>query len=119
MLLHQVGQIGEVSASSTGVNLSPFALESFAGGGDSDINILLGSLVNGDDWLLVGGIDGLECLAVDAFHPFVVDEAVPRLSASCCCGLVGLAPRQEWGLLMMLKKKGYHKRRGETHSPVG
>lgn len=88
MLLHQVGQIGEVTASSTGIDFPPFALECFTGGGDSDIDILLGGLMDGDNGLLVGGVDGLECLAVDTFHPFVVDEAVPRLLASCS-GLVG------------------------------
>lgn len=32
-----------------------------------------------NDGLFVGRIDGFECLAVDAFDPFVVDESRPRL----------------------------------------
>lgn len=88
MLFHQVGEIGEVTASSASVDFRPFALECFAGGRDSNVDILLGGLMDGDDRLLVARVDGLECLAIDAFYPFVVDEAVPRLLASCS-GLVG------------------------------
>lgn len=81
MFLYQVGQIGKTAASGLGLERPPFALEGLAGSGDGDIDIFLGSFMNGDDWFLVGRIDGFKGLAVDAFNPFVVDESEPRLSA--------------------------------------
>lgn len=81
MFLYQVGQIGKTAASGLGLERPPFALEGLAGGGDGDIDIFLGSFMNGDDGFLVGRIDGFKGLAVDAFDPFVVDESEPRLSA--------------------------------------
>lgn len=90
VLLHQVGQIGEIAASSAGVNFGPFSLEGLAGSSDGDIDIFLGGLMNSDDRFLVGRIDGLEGLPINAFHVFVVDEPEPRLSAKNL-GMVGHA----------------------------
>lgn len=87
MFLYQVGQIGQIAASALRVELPPVALEGLAGGGNGDIDIFFGGFLNRDDRLLVGRVDGLKGLAVDAFDPFVVDESVPRLLASL--GLVG------------------------------
>lgn len=98
MLLHQIGQVGKVAASSAGVGFPPFALKSLAGGGDSNVDILLGGFMDGDYGFLVGRVDGLKGLAVDAFYPFVVDEPGPRLSASCR-GLVGCTTLTKWGNL--------------------
>ena len=81
MFLYQVGQFGKTAASGLGVEGPPFAFEGLAGGGDGDIDIFLGSFMNGDDGFLVGRVDGFKGLAVNAFDPFVVDESEPRLSA--------------------------------------
>ncbi len=58
---------------------TPFALERFPGGGNRDVDILLGSFVNRDDGLLVRWVDGLEGFAVYTLDEFVVDKSVmPR-----------------------------------------
>jgi len=54
----------------------PFALERFPGGGDGDVDILLGSFVNSDDGLLGCGVDGLEGFAVYTLDELIVDEPV-------------------------------------------
>ena len=61
--------------------LPPGALEGLAGGGDGDVDILLGGLLDGADDLFVGGVDDLEGLAVDGLDELVVDEAGDGLSA--------------------------------------
>lgn len=38
--------------------------------------------MDGRDWLLCGGVDTLEGLAVNAFHELVVDEAIVELALS-------------------------------------
>lgn len=72
--LHQVGQLGQQAAALGGDHLAPGALESLTGRGDSSVNILLGSLVNGGDGLFGGRVGGLEGLALSTFDVFVVDE---------------------------------------------
>lgn len=52
----------------------PGALQSFAGSLDGDVDILLRGLVDGDNGLLVVGVDGLEGLALDTLDELVVDE---------------------------------------------
>lgn len=86
VFLYQVGQIGKTAASGLRVDLPPVALEGLAGGGNGDIDIFFGGFLNSDDRLLVGRVDGLKGLAVDAFDPFVVDKSVPRLLASSWVG---------------------------------
>lgn len=56
----------------------PGTLEGSASGLDGDIDILLGGLVDGGDDLLVGGVDGLEGLALDTLDELVVDEPAER-----------------------------------------
>jgi len=72
--LEEVGQLGKHLATVTWGDLPPGTLESLACSGDSDIDILLGTLVNGADDLLGGRVDGLEGLAVYTLDPFIVDE---------------------------------------------
>ena len=74
--LEEVGQLGEEAATLGGGHLSPDTLEALAGSLDGNVDILLGGLVHRDNGLLVGGVDGLEGLAVDALDEFVVDEPV-------------------------------------------
>jgi hypothetical protein len=56
----------------------PGALEGGASSLDGDIDILLGGLVDGGDDLFVGGVDGLEGLALDTLDELVVDEPAER-----------------------------------------
>lgn len=78
VLLNEVGELCQVPASLLGCGVTPFSLESLAGGGYGDIYILLGSFVDVADNLLGGGVDDLEGLLVNTFDPFVVDEPVGR-----------------------------------------
>ena len=74
MLLHQVGKLDEVLSSLLRCDLSPWAFEGLAGGSDSNVDILLGSFLNGADDRLVGGVDDLECLVLLRLDEFTVDE---------------------------------------------
>jgi hypothetical protein len=75
VLLSEVGELEEEVASGLGSGLPPLALESLAGSGDSQVDILLGTLADGGDDLLGGGVDNLELLLVDTLNPLAVDEA--------------------------------------------
>lgn len=74
VLLEQVGELEEVDATLLGSDIAPDTLESLAGSGDSDIDILLGGLVDGADDLLGSGVNDLEGLLVDTLDELVVDE---------------------------------------------
>lgn len=76
--LNQVGQLVQETATVGGGNPAPFTLVGLAGGGHSDVDILLVGLVDGGDNLLVGGVDGLEGLALGTLDKFVVDEPVVK-----------------------------------------
>lgn len=76
VLLGDVGELVQVDGTLGGGDLLPNALERLARGGDGDVDILLGSLVDGTDYLLGRGVDDLEGLLVDALDPLVVDEPV-------------------------------------------
>lgn len=76
--LNQVGQLVQETATVGGSNPAPFTLVGLAGGGHSDVDILLVGLVDGGDNLLVGGVDGVEGLALGTLDIFVVDEPVGR-----------------------------------------
>ena len=75
VLLEEIGELHEKLSAVLGGLLPPWALEGLACGGDSDVDILLGSLLDGADDLLGRGVDDLEGLAVDGLDEFVVDEA--------------------------------------------
>ena len=74
VLFKQAGELVQELATVFRGFLPPRALESLAGGGNGDVDILLGGLVDGADDLLGGGVDGLESLAIDTFYELVVDE---------------------------------------------
>ena len=76
VLLEEVCELVEVFSSLLRRHRLPFTLERFPGGGNGDVDILLGSFVNGDNGLLGRGVDGLEGLAVYTLDEFVVDEPV-------------------------------------------
>lgn len=81
VLLEEVGQLQQVQAPLLGRRLAPYALEGLPGGGDCNINIFLGTLVDGADDLLGCWVDDLELLLVDALDPLVVDE--PGRGVTC------------------------------------
>lgn len=74
--LNQVGQLVQETATVGGGNPTPFALVGLAGSGHSNVDILLVGLVDGSDDLLVGGVNGLEGLALGTLDIFIVDEPV-------------------------------------------
>lgn len=74
VLLNQIGELNQQLASVLWCLLSPCSLECLAGSSYCNIDILLGGLGDRADNFLGGGVDGLECLSVDALNPFVVDE---------------------------------------------
>lgn len=74
VLLDQVGELEEVDTTLLGSDLAPDTLESLAGSGDGNIDILLGGLVDGADDLLGSGVDDLEGLLLDTLDELVVDE---------------------------------------------
>ena len=74
VLLKQVRELGQHAAALGRGDLCPGAVEGLAGGGDGDVDILLGRLLHGADGLFVVGVDGLERVAVDGLDEFVVDE---------------------------------------------
>lgn len=82
MFLEEFRQFDKVFPTLLGRHFPPRTLESLAGSGYGDIDILLGGLLNGYDGLLGGGVDGLEGLAVDSFNEFTVDEPDNEYSVS-------------------------------------
>jgi hypothetical protein len=75
VLLKEICELDEQPSTVLRSLFPPGALESFAGGVYSDVDILLSGLVDRADDALVGGVDDLKGLAVDAFDKLVVDEA--------------------------------------------
>jgi hypothetical protein len=82
VLLKEVCELHEQAPTVLGSLFPPGALESFACGGYSEVDILLGGLVDRADDALVGGVDDLEGLAVDTFDELVVDEPAGRNSSA-------------------------------------
>lgn len=82
MLLEEICKLAEQLSSVLGCLLSPATLKSLAGGGNGNVDILLGSLVDGANNGLVGGVDDLEGLAVYTFDELVVDEPMRARSSA-------------------------------------
>lgn len=80
VLLGEVGELEEEVTSLLGGGLPPLALEGLASGGDGQVDILLGTLADGGDDLLGGGVDNLELLLVDTLSPLAVDETANLLA---------------------------------------
>jgi len=72
--LEEVGELGEHTATFGGNHLLPGTLEGLASCLHSNVDILLGSLVDGGNGLLVGGVQGFEGLAINTLNKFVVNE---------------------------------------------
>ena len=58
----------------------------------------------GADDFLVGGINGLEGLAIDTFDPFIVDET--RLARSVVFFGLAITERKEWSVKTVYGGKG-------------
>jgi len=74
VLLEEIGELDEELSSVLWGLFPPWALEGFAGGLDGNIDILLGGLLDGAGYALVGGVDDLEGLAVDGLDELIVDK---------------------------------------------
>lgn len=74
VLLGEIGELEHQAATLAGSNLSPCCVESLAGSGNGQIDILLGTFADRGDDLLGGGVDDLELLLVDTLDPLVVNE---------------------------------------------
>jgi hypothetical protein len=84
ILLEQIGKLVKQLSPVLWCLLSPWAVEGFAGGSNSDVNILLGGLLNTADDLLSGGVDNIKGLAVNGLYELIVDEAGRAVSAGTC-----------------------------------
>jgi hypothetical protein len=82
----EVGKLKEEVASSLGSGLLPLAIESLAGSSDSQVDILLGTLADGGDDLLGGGVDNLKLSLVDTLNPLAADEEANGLLVSTSNG---------------------------------
>lgn len=85
VLFHQVSQLDKHAAPVSRGDMLPGPVEGGPGSSDSDIDVLLGGLVDGSDGFLVVGVNGLEAAAVDALDELVVDEACKAVSYICIC----------------------------------
>lgn len=65
------------------------------------------SLVNGDDGLLICGVDGLERLSLLALHPFSIDVETDGLLIGDAGGLDLLCERHDCGLGVSVLLVGY------------
>lgn len=75
ILLKELGEFHEKLSAVLGCLFSPWAVEGFACGGDGNVDILLGCLLDGTDNLLGGRVNDVEGLAVDRLYELVVDES--------------------------------------------
>jgi hypothetical protein len=74
VLLEQVGELHEKSATVLWGLFPPWALEGLACGGDGNVDILLRGLLDRGDDTLVCGVDHIEGPALCGFDELVVDE---------------------------------------------
>jgi len=75
VLVAEIGELLEEDTTLVGGGELPGTVEGLAGGGDGEIDVLLGTLADGGDDLLGGGVDDLELLLVDTLGPLAVNEA--------------------------------------------
>jgi hypothetical protein len=75
VLVADFGELLEEDTTLVGGGELPLSVESLAGSGDGEIDVLLGTLADGGDDLLGGGVDDLELLLVDTLDPLAVNEA--------------------------------------------
>lgn len=75
VLLGKVGKLQQQDASLVGGGGLPDAVEGLAGGLDGEVDVLLGTLADGGDGLLGGGVDNLELLLVNTLNPLAVNVA--------------------------------------------
>lgn len=104
--LHQVGQLDQHATPVGWGRVLPAALECLAGSSDGNIHILLRSLMDGDNGLLIVGVDSLEGLVLDTLHPLTIDEPVP----------VSIMP---WDTAAEHRASATWGEEGDTYSPVG
>lgn len=75
VLLGDIGELVQEETTLVRGSELPGGVEGLAGSGDSKVDILLGTLADGGDDLLSGGVDNLELLLVDTLDPLAVNEA--------------------------------------------
>jgi hypothetical protein len=83
VLEEEVGKLDEKLSAVLGCLLPPWAVECLASSFDSDVDILLGRLLDGCDNLFCGWVDDLKGLAINSLDELVIDEAVSCISG---CG---------------------------------
>ena len=81
ILEEQVSKLDQKLATVLGCLLPPGTVEGLAGSLNSDVDILLGRLLNACDNLLCGRVDDLKGLSVNGLDELVVDEAIPIISS--------------------------------------
>jgi hypothetical protein len=74
--LKQVRELDQHAAAVARADLAPGALKGVARGLDGEVDIFLGCFLDRADDGLIGRVDDLEALALDALDELVVDEAV-------------------------------------------
>lgn len=87
--LEQVSKLDEIFAALLWGDKAPILLEGLPRSRHREVDILLCRLVNGDDGLLGGRVNGVEGLAVNAFDKLAIDEAKAKS--------VSLRFRSWWG----------------------
>ena len=75
VLLEEVPQLRQHSATLLGGDETPCLFEGFAGGGYGDVDVLLGCFVYSCDGLFGARVDRLKGLSIYTFDELIVDEA--------------------------------------------
>ncbi len=78
VLLNEIGELVQQLATVLWRDLGPGGLEGGAGRGNGFVDILLGSLGDVADFLLVGWVDDFDDLLLYTLNPLVVDETVVK-----------------------------------------
>jgi hypothetical protein len=74
VLLGQVGQLVQKVSPLTRRCVLPCGFECLSSSRYGEVDVLLGSFVDGSDDLFVRGVDDFELLLVDTLDPFAIDE---------------------------------------------